>query len=146
MICVDASLVVKWVLTEEFSNLADQLAESAFEQNVPMVAPPLLPAEVLNTLRQIMIRHSMTLGGALRLFRGFSMYPIYLIAPDGMFEDALEIAERFALPAAYDAQYLALSENLDCAFWTADERLIRRLDGRLPFVRWIGDYKAGEPL
>jgi len=36
---------------------------------------------------------------------------------------AVDLAERFSLPAAYDAHYLALAEWLGGEFWTADRRL-----------------------
>ena len=41
--------------------------------------------------------------------------------------------------------YLALAKICDCEFWTADEVLIDSLQGRLPWVKWIGkDYPAEE--
>jgi predicted nucleic acid-binding protein len=61
-------------------------------------------------------------------------------SPPGMHQLALTIADDHDLPAAYDAHYLALSDLLGCEFWTADVRLLRRVQGALPFVRWLGDY------
>ena len=40
----------------------------------------------------------------------------------------------------YDAHYLALSQLLGREFWTADQRLLRQVQGALPFVRWLGDF------
>ncbi len=56
---------------------------------------------------------------------------------------ALEIMERFALPSAYDAHYLALAEVRQCECWTADERLWNTMKKDLSWVRWIGE-RAGE--
>jgi predicted nucleic acid-binding protein len=38
--------------------------------------------------------------------------------------------------------YIALAELLGATLWTADQRLLRALSGRLPFVRWIADYRT----
>lgn len=55
---------------------------------------------------------------------------------------ALEIAVQYDLPAVYDAHYVALAEQFDALLWTDDQRLLRILTGRLPFVRWIANYRA----
>lgn len=48
---------------------------------------------------------------------------------------ALELTVLHNLPAAYDAHYVALAEQLACAFWTDDQRLLHTLGGVLPAVR-----------
>jgi predicted nucleic acid-binding protein len=50
---------------------------------------------------------------------------------------ALELAQRFSLPATHDAHYLALAERLGAEFWTADRRLTRAVQVTLPWVHWI---------
>jgi predicted nucleic acid-binding protein len=47
-----------------------------------------------------------------------------------------------ALPAAYDAHYLALAEREQCEFWTADTRFLRAIDGKLPWVHPLADYQS----
>jgi hypothetical protein len=37
------------------------------------------------------------------------------------------------------------AELRGCEFWTADERLFRRVGDRLTFVRWLEDYPAVAP-
>jgi predicted nucleic acid-binding protein len=55
-------------------------------------------------------------------------------------ERALLLADDYKLPAAYDGYYVALAENLGCDLWTADERLLRRLSGRAPFVKALAVF------
>ena len=50
---------------------------------------------------------------------------------------ALELAERFSLPAVYDAPYLALAEGLGGEFWTADGALARTVQPAMPWVRLV---------
>ena len=52
-----------------------------------------------------------------------------------------DFAERFSLPAAYDAHYLALAQYLSAEFWSADKKLIRAVQTTLPWVHSI-DFKS----
>ncbi|HEX3303091.1 MAG TPA: type II toxin-antitoxin system VapC family toxin [Thermomicrobiales bacterium] len=52
---------------------------------------------------------------------------------------ALEVAQRFKAPAAYDAHYVVLAQRLDCDLWTADKKLHRLVSGQLPWVRLADD-------
>lgn len=52
MICIDASVAAKWILREEWSEEARSLYRAAIGDDERLVAPPLLPVEVSNVLRQ----------------------------------------------------------------------------------------------
>ena len=53
--------------------------------------------------------------------------------------------KALALLSVNDAHYLALAQNLGCDLWTDDQRLINSLAGRLPSLKWIGDYQQALP-
>ena len=143
MICVDASVAAKWFLQEEWADRARALLRDTLNADEPIVAPPLLPYEVTNILR-LRWRASapIPLERALVHLDDFLGVPIELRNPPGLHRHALVLADTYGLPAAYDAHYLALAEHLDCLLWTDDHRLLRSLEGRLPFVRPISDYGA----
>lgn len=109
-------------------------------RRVPSWPLPCFPYELANVVRQRMRREGLTLDDAMRLFNDFASFPVRLVAPPSLHADALAIADAYALGAVYDAHYIALAQHLGCDFWTDDRRLLRALAGRLPFVRWIGDY------
>lgn len=138
MIVIDSSIAVKWVLPEEYSDRALALVERAANANRVMVAPPLLVFEVANVLRRQMVRHGLSLADAAQAMGRFAAFPIELLLPRELSRRALEIADRFDLPAAYDAHLIALAEAFSCDLWTADVRLLRLVGSSLPFVRWIG--------
>ncbi|HLH24950.1 MAG TPA: type II toxin-antitoxin system VapC family toxin [Chloroflexota bacterium] len=140
MIVLDASVAVKLILTETYSAQVIALLTSTAQAGEPIVAPTLLPYEVANILRQRMVRQGMALSLADRLMADFLTFPIALQTSPTMHQRALAIADIYGLPAAYDAHYIALAEELGADLWTDDQRLLRALAGRVPFVRWIGSY------
>lgn len=140
MICTDSSVAVKWSFVEEHSGEARALLRDALEQQEPIVAPPLLPSEVTNVIRQRLRQGELDRAAARAVLARFLAIPISLQAPETLYDRALVLADQHNLPAAYDAHYVALAELLGATFWTADQRLLRALGGRLPFVRSIADY------
>lgn len=140
MICVDASVAGRWLFTGEYSSQADALLDGALQRSERMVAPPFLPVEVTNTIRQYLRRRDLSLDQARALLAHFLAIPIELHAPPSLYDRALLMADQYNLPAAYDAHYVALAEHFGATLWTADRRLVNTLGGRLPFVRWIGEY------
>jgi predicted nucleic acid-binding protein len=141
MIVVDASLAAKWLFPEEeHSDKALALLTATLQASEPVLAPPLLPSEVANTIRQRMRRDALPLDTALALLEQFLAVPLTLTAPDQLYRRTLAIADAHGLPATYDAHYLALAELLGCELWTDDQRLLRLVGNTLRFVRSIGDY------
>jgi predicted nucleic acid-binding protein len=140
MICADASVAAKWLFAEEHAAQASALLRDALGVAEPLVAPPLLPSEVANVIRQRLRQGQVRLDEARALLAQFLTLPIRLQAPETLYDRSLVLADQHNLPAIYDAYYVALAELLGATLWTADRRLLRALGGRLPFVRWIGDY------
>lgn len=141
MICVDASLAAKWVLPEDYSDEALALYSASAELGEPIVAPALLPYEVTNILHLRTIRSDLSSPDAQTLLARFLAFPVLLQESPRLHERALSLAALFDLSATYDAHYLALAEQLECAFWTDDRRLLRQLNGKASYVHWIGDYR-----
>lgn len=138
MICVDASVVAKWILDEEFSDQAQSLYRSAIDANELIVAPVYVMIEVNNVLLKRIRQRELSPEAAADRFRLLQKLQVRLLDPDPLHQEALALAVAHQLPAIYDAYYLALASTMRCPFWTADKKLINALDGRLPFVRWIG--------
>lgn len=152
MICVDASLAVKWVLKEDDSEQAWAVYEDAINAGESIVAPPLLNLEVTNILRQNVRRAGgLSPTEAVTLLDDFLRFSIEIHNPAGLHRQALILANAYGLPAAYDAHYLALAQHLRCNFWTADQRLLNRLGTALPFVKALASdalptASDGEPM
>ena len=141
-IVVDASLALKWVLEEPYSTEAHELLENWGGQRNKLLAPALFLYEVANALTKRMQRHQLTLAQAKQRL-GFFLESGPLLQQIGAVHPrALELADRFRLPTAYDAHYLALAEFQRCEFWTADERLWNSVKHELQWVHWVGEGKV----
>jgi predicted nucleic acid-binding protein len=68
------------------------------------------------------------------------MYPVEFHEDDALLKEAYELAIRFNRPRAYDTQYMALAQRLNCEFWTADERLVNSTQTQFSQIRWLGDW------
>jgi predicted nucleic acid-binding protein len=134
-VCVDANIVVKWLLTEDDSATAIALGERFRAERNTLVAPPHMPVEVTNVLRTRVREGELTPAEGDDLVDIFTALPIEIAAPAGLYRRALELAHRYGRPNVYDTHYVALAELAACDFWTADMRLVNALNGRLPFVR-----------
>ena len=146
MIIVDNSVVVKWFFVERESDRAEALARDCVLTGEPAAAPTLLPLEFTNALCQ-RIRRGFPAENAGPILEAFFESPIqYLPRPEerrrALHRRALALANELGLPATYDAHYIALAEMYGCELWTADERLVNQLAGRLPFVRLLADYPS----
>jgi predicted nucleic acid-binding protein len=125
LVVVDASLAVKWLVTEVYTDEAYSLARFCARQGTQPVSPYLMPVEVANALHRRVIRREITVEEAVRLLDGLLASGIELREAPSIHTTALELADQLRQDAVYDAHYLALAEILDCELWTADERFYR---------------------
>jgi|SRR5918996_3320664 predicted nucleic acid-binding protein len=142
MICIDASLAVKWILIEEGSELAEAIYATNRAQG--LIAPAFMPAEVTNAIRRRVARGLMEHSVAEVALTRFLRFRVQLAQDSQIHMEALRLAHRFDRPAAYDMHYVALAQIAECDLWTADERLVNALGGRLDFVKALGAYRADD--
>jgi len=136
--CVDASIVIKLVVEEPGSDLADALWAQWIQQDVQIVAPALLRYEITAVLRKKVYRGQLSKEIAnMALTAALDLKGIEYIDSPVLHLRALELASQFGLPTAYDAHYLALAEQQNCEFWTADVRLTQRISQALPYLRQL---------
>jgi predicted nucleic acid-binding protein len=138
-VVVDASLALKWVVEEPYSTEARTLLRDWGNHRRRLLAPALFLYEVANALAKRVQRRQFTLEQAKERLRFFLESGPLLQQIGAAHLRALELMERFGLPTAYDAHYLALAESQRCECWTADERLWNAVKKDLGWVRWIGE-------
>jgi len=142
-ICVDSGILLKLLLNEPDSHLAEALWQSWVSEGVQPVAPQLFPFEVTAVLRKLTHREIIEAELAEKALKTALAFDVSLQTFEGIHERAWQLATEFNRPTAYDTHYLALAENVGCAFWTADQKLFNAVNQKLDWVHWLGDFEQG---
>ena len=144
VVVVDASLALKWVLSEVDSSIAITLLQRWNTEKTEVIAPALFTYEATNILYRQVVTGKLTYDETKKLLT--KLFSIGILLNFSQHQEismrAMEISHRFGLPAAYDAHYLALAEQEKCELWTADSRLWNAIGDKLPWVRRLSDYQS----
>ena len=134
-IVVDASVVAKWYLIEEYSDNAIKLRNDYVRGLVQIIVPSLLEYEVLNALRYSGVYNLDELkriGSSLNKY-GFITYNLE--------NDIKDLAIKLALKeniTLYDASYIALALKFNTLLYTADQELVTKFPN---IAKHIKDYE-----
>ena len=135
-LCVDANLVIRLVADPKDESVR-RLWEQWDAEKRQLAAPTLLYYEVTNVLYRYQKQGLMSASAVRLALKAALSLPLRLHDEADLHWQALDLAERFSLPAAYDAHYLALAEWLGGEFWTADRRLAQAVQTALPWVHLV---------
>ncbi|HLX57261.1 MAG TPA: type II toxin-antitoxin system VapC family toxin [Ktedonobacteraceae bacterium] len=141
-VVVDTSVAIKWAIKEEDSHIALALLSEWTEKGMIILAPGLLSYEAANVLHQSVRKGRLSLVEAQDALSEIIFDIVtfdFAVTPDLSIR-AIQLAQQFRLPAAYDAQYVALAESKACELWTADLRMWNSLQGKLGWVHWMPNY------
>jgi predicted nucleic acid-binding protein len=142
-IVIDASVALAWALGEQYRVHAWRLIDDALAEQRPIVVPPVFHAEATNAIFQRHRRDELSAAEATQALNQILAQDVRIVTSLDLYRDALALAQRFKLSAAYDSQYLAATVMIDGQFWTADARLLRALPRSFKRAQWIGDYPLG---
>ena len=120
---VDASVVVKWLAREPDSPAANGVLAS----DLDLCAPRLLAAEVVNALRNKVLRNAISREQAEQGAALVPGLPIAWFGDEALCADAMRLALGIGA-SVYDCLYLALAQRLDAPLITADSQFAQRLD------------------
>jgi predicted nucleic acid-binding protein len=136
-VCLDASFVIRLILDNPLGEKASSHLQSWIGEERPIFAPTLLNFEIVNALYRYCRQGSLTEEAATEALAAALALPIRLYGEFRLHGNALRLARRFQLSAAYDAHYLALAEILGADFWTADAKLVRAAGPSLDWVHLL---------
>lgn len=129
-IVIDASLAVQPLVNLPASSIVQGLLRDWLQAGRRLLAPSLLIPEVLSTLRRYVRAGYLAATGADRAVEDLFSLHIEYVSPDvALCQSALRWAARLDQVRAYDALYVALAEREGAELWSADERLVRALQG-----------------
>jgi predicted nucleic acid-binding protein len=130
---LDASVALKWVLTEPDSPKAHQVRADDRQQVHELLAPDTFPVEVAHALARAERRGIVASSQGTRLLTDVLSTPPKLHAYLPLLSRAFTIASQARI-GVYDCLYVALAEQEGCEFLTADARLLNSLQPAYPFL------------
>jgi predicted nucleic acid-binding protein len=121
---VDANIVLALALPLPYSRPAADLMLRLKEAAAEIYAPAILEYELVSALRRAVAAGWMdTPTAEASLDRVLRLGVAFITPAQSLDILALRWNERLHQTKAYDAQYLALAEQMHCDLWTADVRL-----------------------
>jgi predicted nucleic acid-binding protein len=138
-VCIDASLVLDWLLADEQDSRVSNLINIWNKDKYELVSAPLFYAEVTSVLREKVYFRKISPERGEQAFLLSQTIRIRCGGDTKIQMKAWELAKILNLPRAYDMQYLAVAELEDCELWTSDKRLFNSCYGKNKRIRWIGE-------
>jgi predicted nucleic acid-binding protein len=137
---VDASVAIKWILPEDGHEEALRIQDKFQDEEVDLIAPYLVVAEVANVLWKRERRGDLTALAAQRCFQQFLRDSPILLDSAAVSASALGLALAHGRPV-YDCLYLAVALEQHCDLVTADERLFNALTVTFPCIRLLKTFQ-----
>lgn len=143
MIVLDANILIAYGLSDEpLHAQAMQFLKYCAGSITYIHAPQLFRSEITAVMRKAVYVQRLSHSHGSSILANLLVYPIQYHEDDRLLHRAYELADKFNRPRAYDSQYLALAERLNCEFWTADERLFNAVSTQMPTVKWLGTWQT----
>ncbi len=126
---VDASVALKWVVTEPGSEEAASLLDEMVAGAVALLAPEHLVGEVANGLRKRVAQNILTVEDACSALDAIARLELTFVSGTERWFRCLAAALEWGV-TTYAALYVLLARDFDAELVTADERLSTAETGR----------------
>jgi predicted nucleic acid-binding protein len=130
---LDSSVGFKWVVIEPDTVKARRLRDDYRNAVHDLLAPDVLPVEVAHALTRGERQGRVPVAQGHLLMRDFLNSLPRIFSSLALLPRAYEISSQARI-GVYDCLYVALAEREQCQFITADDRLVRSLQGQFPFL------------
>jgi predicted nucleic acid-binding protein len=130
---LDASVALKWVLTEPDSPKALSVRDDFRRHLHELLAPDILLVEVAHALTRAERKGIIKPPQAIRLLADLLSTPMPLHPYRSLLAKAMAISSHLRC-GVYDCLYIALAEQESCQFITADDKLVKNLGAHFPFI------------
>jgi predicted nucleic acid-binding protein len=139
---LDATVALKWQFEdEEVTIAATALLEDFVDGKIELITPTLFSYEILSAVNVAINRKRIGEEAGYRALTYITSLGIGLRNFDNLIEPTFYMARQYGL-SSYDCAYMALAEKEKCDFFTGDKKLFNSIKNRLPWVKWIGDYRS----
>ena len=140
-VVVDSNIAIASIIQVPYTQTARSLIGRWTAEDIDLPVPVLWEYEIVSALRKFIysgrIKPEVASESLKQVFSmGFTIVSQTLESH----LLALQWAERLGQYVAYDAQYLALAEQIGADFWTADRRLANLAqENGATWVHWLGE-------
>lgn len=130
---LDSSVAFKWLVPEVDTPKALRLRDDYQKALHELLAPDILPVETTHALTRAERQGRITSFQGAALFTDLmnDLPPLHPHLP--LLPRAYEISSALRV-GVYDCLYVALAEQEQCDFVTADDKLVRNLQPHFPFI------------
>jgi predicted nucleic acid-binding protein len=136
-VVVDASLALKWAISEDHTEQALALWDRWQASSEHLIAPPVFRSEITNALHQRVHRREISPVDAAEMLDTL-LSLVDIDEPSVLYDRALALAGSLGQGTVHGSLYLALAEMWDCELWTADRHFAKTSRQRSTIVRWVG--------
>lgn len=136
---VDSSVVIKWFLPEPYSVEARRILDGYQQGDITFLAPDLIYAEIGNIVWKKQQFQGLAVADAQQILVAFQTVTLITTSNMRLLSNAYKLATTYQR-TVYDALYLALSQQEQCQFVTADERLVNAVSASFPNVVWLAQW------
>ena len=137
IVCLDASFIIRYLTSKDTESIYQQYWSQWKADGYTLIAPTLIMYEVLNAFHRANLAGQMTPDEVEEFLERALNLGLRFYGDAQLHREALKMAQKYKLPATYDAHYLALAERLGIELWTADKRLYNTVHDSLDWVHFI---------
>lgn len=140
IIVADSNVLIKWYIPEKYSEQAVLMRNDYLYGRIEVITPTYALLEFTNTLRKYVIRKLITYKDALIALNLLLETKIKYIS---IFSDYMDKVLKYSMDnnvTVYDAYYIVLAKENNAYMYTADEKLLSKVEDKEPLVRHIRDY------
>lgn len=136
---VDSSVAIKWLVPEPYSEQARLILNDYQKGELDLLAPDLIYAEVGNIVWKKQAFQGLAVTDAQLVIDTFRTLTFSITPTAVLLADAYSLAVRHQR-TVYDMLYVALGQQENCRFVTADEKLVNAIHNAFPSVIWIANW------
>ena len=133
---LDSSVGFKWLVTEPLSDKAELLRQDYQNGIHELVSPDVFPVEVTHALTRAERQGRITSVEGAKLYMDLMTSLPRLCPYLSFLPRAYEISSQMRV-GVYDCLYVAVAEQEKCDLITADDKMIKNLQGQFPFIKHL---------
>jgi predicted nucleic acid-binding protein len=130
---LDSSIAFKWEVPESDTDKANHLRVDFRNGVCELIAPDFFPIELAHALTRAERQMRIAVGQASVFWADAMSTPPQLLSCDSLIARAIDLSSQVRI-GVYDCLYVLLAEQEKCELVTADDKLIKALQGQFSFL------------